>query len=499
MKRVRLRQDEGIGVILVLGVTVIVTTLIASALVLTTNVLGQSRIRTNFELSLASAEAGIDATLALLQEEYDVDPGNVDFGVPTDGDACAVASNFSHDSYPDDGTDVEQQEWALQQMTLMSAFPECLTVTDSGEFVVYKPKSPSSTASGSAGRVYSLGASPTFTAPEESTRALRVDYQFLPYKPQHAILTEGDMSLDSSTLVTTAGASTGGDCDVTGSELAAVHTNSTFATVTGNPTVCGEVSSTGDPSGSSNNFLANPKDPPGSGSRPVVAKPPVYIPTVSASQFYRRSGGQSVAPWYDLCVEAGQAVVRPYSSNGPCDTTTTPVTGVTGVELSWDGSQPWFELGRNAGSGVYYAHGANIEHGVGRHEFDNVTLVASRISEADCSTGIGGDIDWVRYELTAPAVTNLFMLADGDLDTGANFTAGNDGTDGSAVQSGMFVAGDDIDMSTSSQGAVGSVLAADRCDDGEISSIQNPSVYFDPDANSPFSTIVNQTLWFEYN
>ncbi len=492
MKLDRLKNDDGVGIILVLGISFIVIALIATALVLATNVLGQSRIRTNFELSLASAEAGIDSTLALLQEEYDADPGNVDFGVPTEGDACSVASGFSHETYPTAGTDPEQQVWAQQQMQTMSAFEECRTATDAGEFVVFKPKPPSATASGSAGRVYATGAAPTFETPEQSLRTLRVDYQFLPYKPQHAILTSGDMSLDSSTLVTTAGASTGGACDVTGSELAAVHTNSTFATVTGNPTVCGLVSSTDESSGSSNRFEIN-------AGGAITTKPPVYIPTVSASQFYRRTGGQSVAPWYDLCVEAGNAVVRPYSSNGPCDTTTTPVTGVTGVELSWDGSQPWFELGRNAGSGVYFAHGANIEHGVGRHEFDNVTLVASRISEADCSAGIGGDINWVRYELAAPAVTNLFMLADGDLDTGANFTAGNDGTDGSAVQSGMFVAGDDIDMSTSSQGAVGSVLAADRCDDGEISSIQNPSVYFDPDANSPFSTIVNQTLWFEFN
>ncbi len=497
MKRVRLRQDEGIGVILVLGVTVIVTTLIASALVLTTNVLGQSRIRTNFELSLASAEAGIDATLALLQEEYDVDPGNVDFGVPTDGDACAVASNFSHDSYPVEGTDAEQQEWALQQMTLMSAFPECLTVTDSGEFVVYKPKSPSSTASGSAGRVYSLGASPTFVAPEESTRALRVDYQFLPYKPQHAILTSGDMSLDASTLVTSAGSPTASNdpCSVPDAGQAAVHTNSVYTTIDGNPTVCGEVSSTGEPSGSSAKFAAN-------ASGAVVAKPPVYIPTISAEQLYRLNADHGSTAWYDLCVEAGQAVVRPYSSAGPCDTATTPITGLLGVELDFDGSQPWFTIGRDAGDGIYYAHGANITNGNGQHEFANLTLVASRIV-ADgsdyCGAGLGGDISWDHYEIAAPAITNLFMMADVDLVTGANFTAGNNGENGLAVQSGMFVAGDDLTMSTSSQGAVGSVLATDRCGDSEISSVRNPEVYFDPDANSPFSTIVNQTLWFEYN
>ena len=144
----------------------------------------------------------------------------------------------------------------------------------------------------------------------------------------------------------------------------------------------------------------------------------------------------------------------------------------------------------------------NITNGNGQHEFANLTLVASRIV-ADgsdyCGAGLGGDISWDHYEIAAPAITNLFMMADVDLVTGANFTAGNNGENGLAVQSGMFVAGDDVTMSTSSQGAVGSVLATDRCGDSEISSVQNPEVYFDPDANSPFSTIVNQTLWFEYN
>ena len=104
--------------------------------------------------------------------------------------------------------------------------------------------------------------------------------------------------------------------------------------------------------------------------------------------------------------------------------------------------------------------------------------------------------------MKAPGFRNLFFLADADITTGSNFTAGNRGTSGTAVTSGMFIAGDQISMQTSSEGAVGSVIAADLCTTSPrvtTNVVKNPAVYFDPDGDSPFSDIITVTLWLEYD
>ena len=60
-----------------------------------------------------------------------------------------------------------------------------------------------------------------------------------------------------------------------------------------------------------------------------------------------------------------------------------------------------------------------------------------------------------RYDPAAPTFTNLFMYADADLRTGANFNAGSIGGNGLTPVSGMFIAGDQVQLETSSSGAVG--------------------------------------------
>jgi hypothetical protein len=59
-------------------------------------------------------------------------------------------------------------------------------------------------------------------------------------------------------------------------------------------------------------------------------------------------------------------------------------------------------------------------------------------------------------------------------------------------------------MQTSSNGAYGSVVAADACDPADGTSlvdnnlVKNPSIYYDPNAMAPFIDIINTTLWLEY-
>jgi hypothetical protein len=104
--------------------------------------------------------------------------------------------------------------------------------------------------------------------------------------------------------------------------------------------------------------------------------------------------------------------------------------------------------------------------------------------------------------MEAPSVSNLFMLADQDLLTHSNFYAGS--SSGGTVVSGLFVAGDQIQLETSSAGAYGAVIAGDECDPTDGSSlvdanvVKNPAIYYDPNGQAPFVDIINTTLWLEY-
>ncbi|MGZ6792687.1 MAG: hypothetical protein ACXVFV_07015, partial [Mycobacteriales bacterium] len=115
---------------------------------------------------------------------------------------------------------------------------------------------------------------------------------------------------------------------------------------------------------------------------------------------------------------------------------------------------------------------------------------------------VGGNISWDHIDIAAPSVPNLFMLADQDLLTTSNFSAGSD-VNGTVI-SGLFIAGDQIQMETSSNGAYGAVVAADQCSPAPGTSlvdsnyIKNPSIYYDPNAKAPFVSLINTTLWLEY-
>jgi hypothetical protein len=168
--------------------------------------------------------------------------------------------------------------------------------------------------------------------------------------------------------------------------------------------------------------------------------------------------------------------------------------------------------------GIYFASQANVDVGTGNGTINNLTVIAQAAYSTTpfgCSTKLYGSINWDHYALGAPAYPNLWLYADSDITTGPNFTAGSNSTT-SAVVSGMFVTGDQINMQTSSQGAVGSVVASDQCASppmgsspvvepqlpGEgsvtINEVKNPAIYFDPNANAPFTSIVDTTLWLEY-
>jgi hypothetical protein len=475
--RSRLRDDAGIGMILVLGITVFVAGLTVTAATIAQNGLGQSRQRINFERSMAASESGIDYALGHLQ--YAFDEASEDYPIPAEDFAPSSDCPVVEIELPD-LKNVNEKQWAKQQLrTLVEEHPECLIDTPDGQVMVLKPKNPLGGAGIQYGRVYAMGWSPGYGQPRAVSRTVKAEYVFMPYRPKHAILTGQSLTLQSTST------------DVMGAygvnpNEASVHTNGDL-TVVGQPTVTGPVSYSGAASGDFSNF----KDDA------ATKKKDFRIPRVSARAFYKKApvvDKDAMPTWTDLCPDG---TAKAYSALGPCmalDSDPSPHKG-----WSFDASTHTWTASKDTASGTYFVHEADVANGTGNGSIPNITVIASSAGQG-CTDKQYGNIVWDHYDTPAPAFTNLFFMADGDLSATSNFYSGQ--SSAGNVVSGMYVAGEEILIQTSSSGLVGAVLAANQCpsDTGPVASneVQGQIVKFDPKSESPFSSLISTTLWLEY-
>jgi hypothetical protein len=477
--RARLREDSGIGMILVIGIVIFVAGITVTAAVIAENGLGQTRKRVSFERSLAAAESGIDFALGHLQHAFDT--ASADYPIPAGAGVPTAGCTANVVDLPD-LTAVDEQTWAEAKLAdIATNHPNCIMDTPNGDVVVLKPRNPVGGAGVQYGRVYARGWSPGIGERDVSSRTIKVEYVFTPYKPQFAILTGQSLHLQSSST------------DVMGAhnvppQMAAVHTNGNLTT-TGQPTVTGPVSFGGTGSGSFGNFMGGT----------ATKKAPVRMPRVSAVAFYRQA--QSLHPaalstWTDLCPDGS---AKAYAGGaGPCTGTVlkaqSPYNG-----WSYNSGQRRWTASKDTTPGTYFVHQANVANGNGNGAIANITVIASATS-SDCATKQYGNITWDHYDTPAWAFKNLFFLADGDLSATSNFYSGQ--SSASLVVSGMYIAGEEVEVWTSSSGLVGSVLAANQCgsDSGPVSSneVQGQVIKFDPNGDSPFSSLIATTLWLEY-
>ncbi len=497
MRRIQRRtgDDAGVGLILVIGMSTIIMGLVVLGSTVAARSLASSDQHVSFSQALAAAENGIDQTTARLQRAYVY--YSSDFPVPNTGTTMdpTPTCNAASVSVPAAGfPGGDERAWAKAQLTsLLTSHPECLQHGAQGDFIVLKPANRQT--------VYSMGFAPKYGAANVKTRLIKAEYLFVPYRPTNAVLTGGSLELDSSTKVTTVPG-----VDPT---LASIHSNGTITVPNGNPSVSGPVSSTDPSASTSNNFTSNP-------GGTITTSPQQNVTVVSAQSVYSKYAVSNYAGWYDLCPDGK---VKHPTSAGPC-ASTSDVDLV--ADLSSSGAQygqafrgftylpatdttpPTWLVGKDVPDGVYYAYASNIapSSGAGNTTTANATILAQALdSDTDTGTGCpkyGGSISWDHNNISAPYLPNLFMMAEADLATSANFTAG--GINSGTVTSGLFVAGDQIDMQTSSNGAYGAVVAAGECpaDPGETNVIKNPSIYYDPYAEAPFTDIINTTLWLEY-
>ena len=497
MQRIGRRRtnDEGFALLTVIATVGIVLSFVS--------VIGITAVRsersagqhTSFEQSLAVAEYGLSQGLGRVDQTYSASPGS-DYTSPAPGGDCSAATVHWSDAGPTTGVSASSDEraWARDWLLKLATVPGCLrsSTQPTAQYVFLKP----------SGRqtVYAMSFVPSFAAASKQSRLLKAEYIFAPYKPTEAVLTQGDVTLDSSTTVTIApgsGAAT----------QAGVHSNGSIS-VQGNPSVTGLVTSTGTSSGSSNNFASNP----GGG---ISVSPAETVPHISARSLYfteePRYVVNSSSTWYDLCRDG---TARQPSSSGPC--TGTSLGSFTSGALfnnAWQwkpagscpdsSTAPCWLAGKNLPDGVYYVDGADVAmaSGVGNTTTAHATIIAAAQDPTACAK-TGGTIDWDHTNISAPAISGLFMLADADLQTGSNFSAGSDDGQGNVV-AGQFDAGDQVNMQTSSNGAFGSVIAADQCTASgtlvPVNEIKNPSIYFDPNAAAPVSGVLDTTLWLEYS
>jgi hypothetical protein len=489
----RTSGDEGAALILVIGILTIVTTLVAVASMIAINSLRSSTNRVTYEAALSAAENGIDFALARLQKAFD--DYNADYPIPTTPSVAIPSPSCTGTSVPDPApfaSAAAERTWAKQQLTaLLAAHPECVQQGGEGEFLVFKPQTP--LVAGlypKSGKVYAMGWVPAHDAPNAKTRLLKAEYIFMPYRPTHAVLSSGDIAISSSTTVTAA-------YGIDPLE-ASVHSNGSVSG-TGNPTVTGPVTSTGSSSFSSNRFTA----PQNSGGA-VAHESTQRIPGVDARSLYFRalSDHPEYDPiWYDLCDDG---TARSRSASGPCTSATILNPASTTFRgWSWTSSSKTWVASRNTQDGIYFVDKGNVDVGTGNAAINNISVIASSENPDNCGSKKNGNIQWDHYELLHPAYQNLWLYADGDIVTHSNFTAGS-GTSTPPVVSGMFVAGDQMQMETSSQGAVGSVLVGNQCPTQgnpnliTTSEIKNPAIYYDPNSDAPFTSIINTTLWLEY-
>lgn len=491
------RRDEGAALITVIGILGVVSILVGVAGTITINALRSSTNRVTYEAALSAAENGVDFALARLQKAFD--DYNADYPIPTTPSAQIPAPACNDTAIPDPAPFASfeaERAWAKAQLAaLLAAHPECVQQGGEGEFLVFKPQTP--LVGGlypKSGKVYAMGWVPAHDDPNAKQRLLKAEYIFMPYRPTHAVLSSGDLAIAASTTVTAA-------AGVDPLE-ASVHSNGSLTgTGGGNPTVTGVVTSTGPSTITSNKFTA-PQNVSAGGA--VVQQATQRIPTVNARSLYFRALSDHPeydSIWYDLCNDGS---ARPRSSAGPCTSGTVLNTGTTTFRgWSWTSSTKTWVASRNTQDGIYFVDKGDVDVGTGNAVINNISVIASAENADNCSGKKYGNITWDHYELSRPAYQNLWLYADSDLVTRSNFTAGS-GITTPPVVSGMFVAGDQMKMETSSQGAVGSVLVANQCPTQgnpnliTTSEIKNPAIYYDPNADAPFTSIINTTLWLEY-
>lgn len=447
LARLRQEPDSGIALVVVLLVVGLMTLLVVAITSLTIGSLKSSTDHDKFEGAVAAAETGVDRQLAELQK-------NQSYSLGPNMGATAMT------------TDAERT-WALAAIKTLIDGGSAYQSTGTGAYFAIKPAD--------RNVIYSLGCDPTCTSATAKKRFLKVEYLFAPYKPGNAILTAGNLKFSSSVTVDVSLAASGGSANVhtngDASGTGCAQTVNGTVTSSGTYSVCGSVGNTGS-----------------GGLQPLES-----VPEVRARFLYDTFASQYSSGWYDLCPDG--KVKSP--SSEPCDGTTLADIAGGGTYRGWSyaaGSGTtaplWSMTSTSWGDGVYYVYQGDAF--ISRNTTVNSATV---IAEAKSTGGpaatcgkLGGSITAKLVTISNAALPGTVLVADTDLVMTSNFEAGI----------GVFGAGDQIQVETSSNGITGTVIANDTCTaGGDINEVKNAVIKYDRNVEVPLLDIIRTTQWLE--
>lgn len=474
-------RDDGVGMVMVLGVTSILTVLVAVTFAVAMSSLNSSRQHVAFEQALAAAEGGVDEHLSLIQDAYANNDPPVDYvtPLPCGFNGVPAASNFASPE--------AESNWARSVLEVIAQEPACRQQNGEGEYVAFRP----------SGRqtVYAMGWAPSYAAHDGKRRFLKAEYLFGPAKPAQAVLTQGQLDFRGSVAVNTLNPSFPAD----------IHSNGDVnVSGAGSLQVQGAVTASGTNS-------AEGSCPSGVADGCLSSQPFERVRLVNPRDYYDDLA-TTTSNWYDLC---GDGSVREPSDVAPCHGTVVSDGGASyrgwAFAAGSASTVPVWTLEKPAGSssttypGVYYVYGADAVVGARGNDADlwNITVLAESAknlltAEADLQPPAtftdyvrcdkyGGDIYWRLFTIQNRLPGTLFV-AEGSLIGTAN-------TDAFA---GEMLAGDKVDLRTSSNTVTGSIMANNRCAAAGPNTVQGVTLHYDQTVESPIADLISTTLWSEY-
>lgn len=295
------RDDGGFALPAAMSAVIAVTAIIG--VLFTTAIVEQraTRVSQDFENAIHAAEAGLDSTISILNE---------DNTYANDG---LVGRSLV--AMPAPMTPAEERQWAIDAASASS--PAERVFSANGWAYGFRPVDPTGVPTDF---LYGVGVI-TEGPYAEQTRVLKVRFDTGYFRPEHAVLSDGDLRIESPTTV--------------GGPAGRVHTNEGL-TLDSSPTVEQGATYVDGASGTARDTTGTPQVP--------VGTDPVAVPEISAISFYESrlrpetSGtwfADGLTPsasgkdpftydgdWFDMCIQLGQttATVRVPADDGqaPC-------------------------------------------------------------------------------------------------------------------------------------------------------------------------------------
>jgi hypothetical protein len=430
--RYTVKDESGVGIMMAFGIGLLL--LAMGVLALSLFNIGQNSAgrHLGYEQAIHVAENGIDTALAKQQRDqgnYTTDAawGGTNGQLPAGTDTVAEEETWLRARAAQ-----AEANWATLPSEIKGHSPE-------GDYILVSPSNRQT--------VYAVGWVPSITAPKH-VRYIKTEWLFSTWRPDHALLVNGDLDLQSGQVL-----------GLTGN----VHANGNTHVQGGQATISGLISTSGTFSGTT---LPDPPNIPTA----EEGAPQQDVPVLDPREIWRRgtvvTGYQ--ANWYDLCPDG--RVRSLYTGAGGI--VSSPCTGLTVDDASpgsfrgWSyGGSEWDYNGSGNYDGTYYAYQGNLKIS-GNPGSGGTPWKASLIAEAApgpaagacANTRLTGDILVTGTPNTLPYMTGLGYIAGRDLKIN-----GNPGPGSTGIYSGFYAAAEQVEIG-GNVSLSGSVVVQDLCD-----------------------------------